>query len=50
MLSKMIEAVEVPMLKETREGALKTAMEAHKRLEMVSEDLTLMESEAGATN
>ena len=53
MLSKTTEveeAAEAPMSTETREGALKTAAEAHKRLKIVSEELKLMESEAGAAN
>ena len=57
MLSKTTEAVEAPMPTETREGAintkegfLKTAAEAHKRLDMVSEELNLMESESGVFN
>ena len=52
-----MEAAEVPVQTETREGplktkegALKTAMKAQKRLEMVSEELKLMESEAGTAN
>ena len=33
-----------------REGVLKTTAEAHKRLEMVYEELKLMESESGTAN
>ena len=57
MLSKTTEAAEETMPTETREGALKkregvlkTVAEAHKRLEMVPEELKLMESEAGTVN
>ena len=55
MLSKMTEAAEGTMMTEVRAGALmklegylKTAEEAHKRLEILLEKLKLMESEAGA--
>ena len=54
---KKTESAEAPMLTETREGSLKkrkgvlkTVAEAHKRLEMLSEELKLMESEAGTVN
>ena len=50
MMSKIIEAVEALMPTETREGALKTAVEVHKRLEMVLEELMLMEFESGTNN
>ena len=50
MLSKSMEVAEAPMLMETREGALNTAEEVHKRLDMVPEELKLMESEARAVN
>ena len=50
MLSKMAEASEAPIPTKTREVELKTAAEAHKRLDMVSEEFKLMESESGATN
>ena len=50
MPSKMMEAAELPMLTETREGALKTAEEAHNRLEMVSKELKLMESKSDSAN
>ena len=50
MLSKMAEASEAPIPTKTRELELKTAAEAHKRLDMVSEEFKLMESESGATN
>ena len=50
MLSKIMEAEEAPMLTETIEGALKTAEEAHKRLDMVLEELKFMDSEAGTNN
>ena len=50
MLSKTTEAAEAPMPTETREGAPKTAAEAHKRSETVSEELKFMESESGAAN
>ena len=46
MLSKIMEAAEAPMMTETREGSLKTVEEAHKSLDMVSEELKLMEYEA----
>ena len=55
MLSKTTEAAEAPMPTEVRAGALmklegylKTAEEAHKRLEILLEELKLMEFEAGA--
>ena len=41
-----MEAEEALMLTETIEGALKTAEEAHKRLDMVLEELKLMGSES----
>ena len=50
MLSKTTEAAEAPMPTETREGALKIAAEAHKMLEMVSEELKLMDFESNFTN
>ena len=53
MLSKtteVAEATEAPMPMETRGGTLKTAAEVHKRLEMVSEELKLKESESSAAN
>ena len=48
MLPKTKEAAEAPMPMETWEGALNTAAEAYKRFEMMSEELKLMDSEAGA--
>ena len=47
MPSKMMEAAELPMLTETREGALKMVAEAPKKLETEAGELNLMESEAG---
>ena len=50
MLSKTTEEAEAPISTETLEGALKIVAEAHKRLEMVLEELNLMDYEAGAAN
>ena len=50
MLSKMTNAAEALMPTETREGAIKKAVEAHKRLDMVLEELKFMDSEAGTNN
>ena len=49
-LKMMSKTAEAPMPTETWEGDLKTAAEAHKRLDMVSEELKLMDYVAGATN
>ena len=57
MLPKLTEAAEAPMLTDMREGALKkievlikTAKKAHKRLEILLEELQLMDFEGGAVN
>ena len=57
MISKSKSAAEAPEPTDTREGALKTTEgvlnmveEAHKRLEIVLEELKLMDSEASAVN
>ena len=55
MLSKVTETEKSPMPTETREGvlktiekSLKTAVEAHKRLEILLEELKLIDFESGA--
>ena len=57
MISKSKASAEAPVPTDTREGALKTTEgvlnmveEAHKRLEIVLEELKLMDSEASAVN
>ena len=49
MLSKIMEAAEAPMLKETIEGVLNITAEAPNKLETAAGELKLMKSEAGAT-